>query len=35
MRVCDKVTYLSGTVVEFFGFTELSFPGFKLERIES
>ncbi len=35
MRVCDKVTYLSGTVVEFFGSTELSFPSFKLERIES
>jgi len=35
MRVCDKVTYLSGTVVEFFGFTELSFPGFKLDRIEA
>ncbi len=34
MRVCDKVTYLSGTVVEFFGFTELSFPSFKLDRIE-
>ncbi|MBK9266766.1 MAG: hypothetical protein IPM54_44150 [Polyangiaceae bacterium] len=34
MRVCDKVTYLSGTVVEFFGFTEISFPSFKLERLE-
>lgn len=35
MRVCDQVTYLSGTVVEFFGFTELSFPGFKLNRIDA
>jgi hypothetical protein len=34
MRVCDQLTYLSGTVVEFFGFTELSFPSFKLNRIE-
>lgn len=34
MRVCDKLTYLSGTVVEFFGFTELSFPSFKLDRID-
>lgn len=31
MRVCDRVTYLAGTVNEFFGFTELSFPSFKLE----
>jgi hypothetical protein len=31
MRVCDRVTFLSGTVVEFFGFTELSFPSFKLD----
>ena len=28
MRVCDRVTFLTGTVVEFFGFTELSFPSF-------
>ncbi len=35
MRVCDEVTFLSGTVVEFFGFTELSFPSFKLNRIKS
>ena len=32
MRVCDQLTYLSGTVVEFFGFTELSFPSFKLDE---
>lgn len=31
MRVCDKVVYLAGTVNEFFGFTELSFPSFRLE----
>lgn len=30
MRVCDEVTYLSGTVNEFFGFTELSFPSYQL-----
>ena len=28
LRVCDQVTQLSGTAVEFFGFTELSFPSF-------
>jgi hypothetical protein len=31
MRVCDRVTFLTGTVVEFFGFTELSFPSFVLD----
>jgi hypothetical protein len=30
MRVCDRVVYLAGTVNEFFGFTELSFPSFRL-----
>lgn len=30
MRVCDVVTYLSGTMNEFFGFTELSFPSYEL-----
>jgi hypothetical protein len=30
MRVCDQVTYLSGTLNEFFGFTELSFPSYKV-----
>lgn len=30
MRVCDKVVYLAGTVNEFFGFTELSFPSYQL-----
>lgn len=33
MRVCDRVTYLAGTVVEFFGFTELSFPSFRVEPV--
>jgi hypothetical protein len=28
LRVCDRITHLSGTAVEFFGFTELSFPAF-------
>lgn len=30
MRVCDVLTYLSGTANDFFGFTELSFPSFKV-----
>lgn len=30
MRVCDRVEYLAGTVNEFFGFTELSFPSYRL-----
>lgn len=33
MRVCDHVTYLAGTVNEFFGFTELSFPSYSLRYI--
>jgi len=33
MRVCDRVTYLSGTVVEFFGFTELSFPSYDVQPL--
>ena len=33
MRVCDRLTYLSGTINEFFGFTELSFPSFKLDPL--
>ena len=35
MRVCDRVTYLTGTVSEFFGFTELSFPSYKLDIVQS
>ena len=31
MRVCDRVTYLAGTANDFFGFTELSFPSFRLD----
>jgi hypothetical protein len=30
MRVCDRVEYLAGTVNEFFGFTELNFPSYRL-----
>jgi hypothetical protein len=30
LRVCDRITQLSGTAVEFFGFTEMSFPSFEL-----
>lgn len=29
LRVCDRITKLSGTSTEFFGFTEISFPGFE------
>ncbi len=32
MRVCDRVVYLSGTVSEFYGYTELGYPSFKLDR---
>ncbi|WP_437605945.1 hypothetical protein WMF20_33455 [Sorangium sp. So ce834] len=30
MRVCDRLQYLAGTVNEFFGFTELSFPSYEI-----
>lgn len=33
MRVCDRVTYLAGTINEFFGFTELSFPSYTLDYV--
>jgi hypothetical protein len=33
MQVCDHITYLAGTVNEFFGFTELSFPSWRLEYV--
>ncbi len=33
MRVCDRVTLLSGTVSEFFGFTELNFPSFDVDPL--
>ncbi|WP_437730950.1 hypothetical protein [Sorangium sp. So ce1335] len=34
MRVCDRLEYLAGTVNEFFGFTELSFPSYEIARAE-
>lgn len=33
MQVCDRVTYLAGTLSEFFGFTELNFPSYKLDPL--
>ena len=33
MRVCDRVTLLSGTVSELFGFTELNFPSFDVDPL--
>lgn len=30
VAVCDRVGDISGTIVEFFGFTELTFPSFKI-----
>ncbi|MCC6524590.1 MAG: hypothetical protein IT373_18180 [Polyangiaceae bacterium] len=30
MRVCDRLTLVSGTASEFYGMTELSFPSFEL-----
>lgn len=32
VRVCDKLTYLSGTMTEFFGYTELNFPSYGIGR---
>jgi hypothetical protein len=29
LRVCDRLTLLSGTVSEFFGFTEMNFPSYE------
>jgi hypothetical protein len=34
MRVCDRLVYLAGTVNEFFGFTELSFPTYSVTFIK-
>lgn len=34
MRVCDRLVYLSGTLSEFFGFTELSFPSYDVTFIK-
>ncbi len=33
MQVCDHVTYLSGTMSEFFGFTEMNFPSYRLDPL--
>jgi hypothetical protein len=33
MQVCDRVTYLSGTLSEFFGFTELNFPSYRVDPL--
>jgi hypothetical protein len=34
MRVCDQLVYLSGTISEFFGFTELSFPSYDVTFVK-
>lgn len=34
MRVCDRLVYLSGTMSEFFGFTELGFPSYDVTFIK-
>jgi hypothetical protein len=33
--VCDRVTYLSGTMEEFFGYTEMTFPSFEVEPFDT
>lgn len=33
--VCDRVTYLSGTMDEFFGYTEMVFPSFEVEPFDT
>lgn len=33
LRVCDRITYLAGTMAEFFGFTEMNFPSFEAEEL--
>lgn len=33
IRPCDRVTYLSGTISEFFGFTELNFPSYEVDPL--
>lgn len=32
LRVCDRLTALAGTAIDFFGFTELSFPTWAVEE---
>lgn len=34
MRVCNRLNILSGTVAEFFGFTELAFPSYEVGRVD-
>ncbi len=34
MRVCNRLNILTGTVAEFFGFTELSFPSYEVGRVD-
>ncbi|WP_437912015.1 hypothetical protein WME73_31970 [Sorangium sp. So ce302] len=34
LRVCDRLEYLAGTVDEFFGFTQLSFPSYEIARAQ-
>ncbi|RYE92268.1 MAG: hypothetical protein EOO75_07090, partial [Myxococcales bacterium] len=33
--VCDRVTQLSGTMDEFFGYTEMNFPSFEVEPFDT
>ncbi|NUP09378.1 MAG: hypothetical protein HOW73_25270 [Polyangiaceae bacterium] len=33
LRPCDRMTYLSGTLSEFFGFTELNFPSYDVDPL--
>lgn len=33
MQVCDRVTYLSGTMGVFFGYNELNFPSYRLNPL--
>lgn len=33
--VCDRLTYLGGTMDEFFGYTEMTFPSFEIEPFDT
>ncbi len=33
MQVCDTVTYLAGTMSDFFGYTEMNFPSYQLNPL--
>lgn len=35
MRVCNRVSALSGTASEFFGFTEISFPSYEIGTVSN